>query len=372
MPYESGSSAASVAQASADVKAQIGGMLRRHRWAFLLIVLPTLAVAFYMYVFSADQYVSTASFLLRGPSTSTAAESIPGRLARMGLGGDAPASEEAAGVAAFLISHDASEELQKRINIVAMYRKTGIDVLAPIKPTPTQEELTKYYRKHIDVNFDKTAGIIKLETRAFTPQDSKLISENLLAMSEELVNSFSRRSQEDAVRGARIAVERTRAQLAAVGGQSTSSQVVLGVVGGLESQLANARAEYAAAASYLRPESPRLQQLGARVAALQSQLGSQGGRLDGPSMGRAAAGDRVISDRAFAMGEYQTALASYDAAQGAAARQSQYLVRIVQPNLPEKSLYPNRGFIILSVLVSLIVAYGIGWLILTGAREHAL
>lgn len=191
-------------------------------------------------------------------------------------------------------------------------------------------------------------------------------------MSEQLVNGFGRRAQADALRGARAEVDRTRAQLAAVGGQSTSSQVVMGVVGGLEGQLANARAEYAAAASYLRPESSRLQQLGARVSALQAQVSRQGGRLDGPASAQTPAGDRVITDRQFAMAEYQAALASYEGARGQAGKQSQYLVRIIQPNMPQKSLYPNRGFIILSVFISLLVAYGVGWLILTGAREHAM
>ncbi|WP_091739992.1 hypothetical protein [Phenylobacterium immobile] len=370
MPYESASS--EVAQRSAEIRSQVRGVFARHKWAILLIVAPTLVVAFYLYAFAADQYVSTASFLLRGPSSATTAEAVPGRLARMGLGGDAPASEEAAGVAAYLESHDASSELQRRVDVISMYRKTGTDILAPIKPKPTLEELTKYYRKHIDVNFDKGAGIIKLETRAFTPEDSKTISENLLVMSEELVNNFGRRAQADALRGARAEVERTRNQLAAVGGQSTSSSVVLGVVGGLESQLANARAEYAAAASYLRPESQRLQQLGARVSALQAQVSRQGGRLDGPASAQSPAGDRVISDRQFAMAEYQAAHSSYESARGQAGRQSQYLVRINQPNLPQKSLYPNRGFIILTVFVSLLVAYGVGWLIITGAREHAM
>ena len=48
-----------------------------------------------------------------------------------------------------------------------------------------------------------------------------------------------------------------------------------------------------------------------------------------------------------------------------------YLVRVVQPNLPEKSLAPRRGFILLTLFVSLLVAYGIGWLILAGILEHA-
>ena len=38
----------------------------------------------------------------------------------------------------------------------------------------------------------------------------------------------------------------------------------------------------------------------------------------------------------------------------------------VNANLPVKSLYPHRGLTVLTVFASLLVAYGIGWLIIAG------
>ena len=39
--------------------------------------------------------------------------------------------------------------------------------------------------------------------------------------------------------------------------------------------------------------------------------------------------------------------------------------------MPVKSLFPQRGRIVLMTFIALCVAYGIGWLILAGVREHA-
>ncbi len=46
-------------------------------------------------------------------------------------------------------------------------------------------------------------------------------------------------------------------------------------------------------------------------------------------------------------------------------------MRMVEPNLPEKSLYPRRWVITASVFFGLVLIYGVGWLILAGIKEHA-
>jgi capsular polysaccharide transport system permease protein len=40
--------------------------------------------------------------------------------------------------------------------------------------------------------------------------------------------------------------------------------------------------------------------------------------------------------------------------------------------MPVKSLFPERGRIVLTVFLSLLVGYGIGWLLVAGVKEHSL
>jgi capsular polysaccharide transport system permease protein len=37
-----------------------------------------------------------------------------------------------------------------------------------------------------------------------------------------------------------------------------------------------------------------------------------------------------------------------------------------------KSLYPERGRIVITVFFSLLIAYAVGWLMLAGVREHKM
>ena len=367
MPYDA--SPAGRLAASVDWRA----FAARRRWPLLLIGLPTLLTAIYLFVFAANQYVSQASFLIRTTEPQAQSTSMLSRMLSGGGGGGAAsvAPEEAAGVVDFLTSHDAARQLQTDLDIVSMYRRPTFDFLERIKRRPKEEELTKYYRRHLKVTLDKSSGIVKVEVRAFRPEDSKKIADHLLVMSESLVNQFSARAQGDAVKVAKAEVDRARLRLAAMGGDPNSSSTAsVAVMGGLESQLAAARAEYTAASGYLRPGSPRLEELQARIDGLQSQIETQRAKLAAPG-GAAGGYDRAISDREAAMRDYQTALATYQGARLDAIKQHLYLVRVVEPNLAQKSLYPQRWLLVFTVFVCLLVAYGIGWLILTGTREHA-
>ena len=356
----------------------------RYRWQLLLIALPTLLAALYLWVFAANQYVSEASFLVRSSAPTQSASALGAILGGQGLH---VASEESAGVADYLVSHDAAMALQSKLDIVSMYRRSGIDLLGRIKAHPREEELTRYYQHHVSVALDDASGIIKLQVRAFRPEDSKAIADTMLVLGEQLVNRFSERAQGDAVRLSLAEVDRTKNLMLAVGGQLTqfrdasqsldptsSSQMVMTVMGGLEGQLAAAKAEFGSASAYLKPGSPRLQELSSRVAALQSQVANQKSRLTGGqgALAPTVAGyDRLMVEREFAMRDYASAMTAYETARMEALKQHLYLVRVVEPNLAQKSLYPQRWMLILTVFVSLLVAYAIGWLIIAGVREHA-
>ena len=226
-----------------------------------------------------------------------------------------------------------------------------------------------------------------LNVRTFRPEDSKLIADKLLLQSEALVNRFSARAEADALRVSREEVARAESRVTELGDRVTrfrdqrasldptrSAAMVTEVVGGLEGQLARARAELSAQRTYLKPGSPRLTEQETRIAALQSQLESQRARLTGgaQSLAPAVAGyERLAVERDFANKGYASALTSLETARMDAQKQHIYLVRVVEPNLPQKSTYPHRGYTILSVLGALLLAYGIGWLILAGVREHA-
>ena len=355
--------------------------LNGHRWFTGLVLLPTLATVIYMYLFAANQYESEARFLVR--SQSAPSLSMLGQV----LGAAAsPSTEEASGVVSFLRSHDAVRALGKDVDLVAIWRRNGLDILNGVKAKPTEEELTRYFEKRVSAVLSSSSGIVTLKVRTFRPEDSKVIADRLLGYSEELVNRFSARAEADSLRIAREEVARSEARVADLSGRVTrlreesrtldptsSVRVVTEVVGGLEAQLAKGRAELSAMRTYLRQGSPRLTEQETRVASIEAQLAAQRSRLTGErSLTPTVAGfERIGVEREFANRGYASALTSLETARLNAQRQHVYLVRVVEPNLPQKSTVPKRAYTVLLIFGGLLLAYGVGWVISIGVREHA-
>jgi len=199
---------------------------------------------------------------------------------------------------------------------------------------------------------------------------------------------INRRSQNDALANARRSLVEAERDLATIQGRLTgfrqtqgdldpsgSGKAQIELVATLQGQLTNARAQLNAMQGIISPSSPQYVATAARVRALEAQVAGQTGKLTGGG-GAIAARLGNYQDlqirQEFASKRYEAAAANLERARETAIRQQLYIVRVVDPNLPVKSQYPQRGKIVLTVFLSLLVAYGIGWLLAAGVREHSL
>jgi capsular polysaccharide transport system permease protein len=370
-------------ESETTLAAKIAPAVRRH-WPFhLTVVLPAILTFLYLFLFAADQYASEAQYIVRSPQAASAPSLMGDVLGAVSQ----RASNETTGVAAYLQSHDAVRALSKEVDLVKVFGKPKLDFLNRLGGDPTAEDLLKYYKKRVKVTLNVNTGLSTLEVRAFTPQDSQVIANKLLTLAELQVNRLAGPAQSDATSLAEQEVAKAKQRTIDIGEKLTtfrnqqqaldpaaSSEMVMGVLGSLETELATALAERNQAAQYLRPGAPKLKELDNKVASLRGQVALQRGRLTGGSgsLAPTAAGyDRLMLDREFASRDYASALQALEAARLDAAKKHLYLVRVVQPNRPEESLYPRRWLILLSTVISLLVIYGIGWLIIAGIRDHA-
>lgn len=363
--------------------------VKQKRMFLLIVLLPTLIVAGYYFLIASDQYESEAHFMVR------AAESTP--VAGTGLGqvlstvtGPTASASEAMGVADYMTSHDIVRALETKVGLTDRFRRPEADLLSRLRgSTITPEKLLKFYRKQVQVHYDSDKGITTVTVRSFRPQDSYSIITTLLSLGEQRVNALNVRSYtdslalasrqlreaEDGVARSQVAITRfrqTRGDIDPAG----SGQAQIGLVSNLNQTLSTARAQLAAMAGTIRTDSPQYIALARRVQALQAQVAAQSGRLAGAGGGGTIARDlggyedlRIRQE--FAAKRYETAAASFEKAREQAQKQQLYLVRLVDANMPVKSLYPERWRIVGTVFVGLLLAYAIGWLIVAGVREHA-
>lgn len=363
-----------------------GRLARALRHPFTWWVLaPTLLAAAYFYLVASPQYVSEARFVVR--SRADAPQVSLGSMisAAVGAGGQASAME-AHSVRDFLVSHDAVMRAHERLDLVAIWRREEADLLARLRHDDP-ERLTRYYNGMVSASYDTTTGVVTLRVRSFRPEDSKAIAETLLGLSEELVNRLSARAREDALRVAReevaIAERRVRDSREALTrfreqqqdlDSAGSAQAAAQTIAQLEAALTTAQAELRERMAFMRPDNAALQVTRNRILALERQIAAERSRRtrgDGALSQQLADFERLMLEREFADRQLASATSSLETARMEAQRQQLYLARVVEPNLAVYPLYPRKLISVGSIFLGLSVAFGIGWLLVAGMREHA-
>ena len=362
--------------------------LHAYRWFLGLVIAPTLLVAAYYYLIASDQYQSETHILVRAAETPKPVNTGLGAVLAAASGGE-NAGPEAMSVADYLTSHDVVATLRNRLDLVNRYRRPGVDWLSKLwgGDQPTDEALLKYYLKQTKVEVNSSTGITIIQARAFTPQDAFAIATALLDLGDQRVNSLNNAAYKDAIssqerqlrlaqdnlaraQGAISSFRATQADIDPTGTGTAQTQLVTSLTG----QLAAARAQMVSVGATISRESPQYIALSRRVSALQAQVDAQQSKLagGGSTIASQVAGYNELQMRQqFAQRQYETVSAALDRARQQVLDKHLYLVRVVNPNLPEKSQFPQRNRVVLTVFFSLLVAYGIGWMLVAGVREHA-
>lgn len=360
---------------------------RDHRRWLLIVVLPTLLTALYFALFAANQYESETHFTVRSSAGPAREVSGLGEALTM-VGASNPSQTDALSVGDYLDSHDAVAALRRRLDLVGMFRRPEADLLSRLWfARPSQETLLKYYRSKVEVTHQSETGLMIVKVKSFRPADSYAIINAMLALGEERVNTLNDRLYQNSLGVARrqlaeaeAGVGRAQRALTAyrqgrrnIDPQATG-QAQVGLVSQLQAQLSNARAQQAALGASLSTSSPQYQAAARRAAALAAQVGAQEGRLTGGRnniAGSIGGFEELQLRQDFAAKRYDAAAASLQKAREQAQRQQLFIVRVVEPNMPDKALYPRSAKTIATVFFGLVIAYAITWLIAAGMREHA-
>jgi capsular polysaccharide transport system permease protein len=361
-------------------------------WFLLLVVLPTLAVGVYFYGFAANIYESEARFVVRNRGSSNA-----NPMADMAAGASRMASlfpsartggEEGRAVVAYLGSHASVTALKGSLDLVELWRRPEVDAISRLWwEQPQAEWLLWYFRRRVRVVLDPDTGVMILRAQAFRPEDAQTLSTALLTLSEQLVNRLSERGIADGLRSGQEDLARAEARMTAARealiafrereqafDPARAAAGAVETIGRLEGALAQARTELQERQAFMRPDNPQIQVLRNRIEALQSQIASERGRMTrgGEAMTQQVASfERLELERLLADRQLASATASLEAARTEAIRQQTFVLRVAEPHLPEAALYPRAAYNTLTTFVSLAMLFGVGWLLVVSAREHA-
>jgi capsular polysaccharide transport system permease protein len=359
---------------------------RRHYgekiWFGLSVVLPVAIATLYYALIASNQYVAEFRFAVKDASMP-ASMSATNTLMSM-IGGGTANSADNYLVADYLISRQAAEEVQHRINVTQLYARPEADWWARFDPSDPMEKFVTYWQGMVTSHFDQVTGIAVAQVKAFRPDDALLIANTLVTLSEELVNRLASRTQNDAVRFAQKEVERAEDRLRAIRGKITDYRNQVGVIDpassvvasnssltqGLKATLAQLETQMQTLRlQNLQPNAPAMVTLQNQVNSTKAQLAALEGSVSGKAKDGAplskviAEFEQLDLERQFAQNMVTSTMAALDQARASAAAQHLYITPYVRPSLPEMSLYPRRILAITTVASLALIVWLIGLLI---------
>lgn len=358
-------------------------LLRGHALA-VAIAVPTLGIAAYCALWASDIYTSESRFVVRSPE----------RKVSTGLGallqgtGFARAQDDSFVVKEFILSRDALQKLQQKIDVKTKFSDRSADIFsrfAGIDPDDSFEALHRYYQNKVSVQTDANSSIVTMTVRAFRAEDARDTNRILLEESESLVNRLNERARQDLIRYAQNEV--VLAEKAAKGAmlQLTNFRNVQNVVDPDRQatvqlqQIAKLQDELIATTTQLAqleastPGNSQIAALRTRSQSLRNEIQKESARVTGGqgSLANKAAGIQQLALEAdFANKQLASALAGLESARNEAQRQQVYVERIAQPSLPDVAQEPRRLRNVLSTLLLGLIALAILRMLLAGIREH--
>jgi capsular polysaccharide transport system permease protein len=354
---------------------------------FAMVALPAVVTAIYYAFIASDQYIAEAKFTVSGGE-------MP-KLDGIGAFTGIPAIsviQDTQIVTNYIESRAAVEKLEATINLRKLYSRDTADWFARFNPNKPIEKLVKYWQHMIDISIKMPSGIVEFKVRAFTREDSALIGQAVLDLSEGLINDLNKRMNRDAVSNAELQLDRASARLTQArlslerareeGGlldANKAGEALNGLITETRGALLQLQQEYASQRDVVLESAPQMKALKSRIDATIMQINDLESKVTTTS--RSAAGESTIAVSITKFGEldlerqiaerlYAGAASSLEMARVIAENKAMYINAFVRPVVPEESQYPRR--LLFSFLFSLgfLALWGLCCGIVVLVRNH--
>lgn len=366
------------------------GFLGRHLLFILTVLLPTAAAIFYFGFYASDLYVSESSYVVRSPSQKSPGQTGIGAMLQSasGLSGFTRAPDDVHAVAEYIMSRDALDQLQEKLDVKSWWSAESVDLLQrfdPLKWDSSLEKLFEYYPRRVTVLVDDKSGITTLTVSSFSAEQASSVNSLLLSEAERLVNVLNERGRNDLIRFAKSEVgaaeEKAKSAAHALSEFRNTQAVVdpekqtmlhFEQIARLQEELIRTRGQLTQLKVFA-PDSPHPPALELRAQTLEAEIAGETEKITGGEQSlasKAAEYQRLQLEREFADKQLAIAMAALEAARNEAQRQQLYLETIDKPNQPDNAIYPKRLRGILTTLLLGFISWGILSMLVAGVREH--
>ncbi|AHK45890.1 RkpR, polysaccharide export protein [Ensifer adhaerens OV14] len=360
-------------------------------YSFLcFVIFPTLVALAYYSIIASDVYVVEAKITVRDGTYADGGSQTSSILSKFGITKGDNSAQSALIVLDYIRSRAIIHDIGGPSRLFSEYNTENIDWLSRIDPKGSIEDTWKYWRDRVTASVDTTSKVLTLRVRGYTPESAMVLSTEIIAKSEVLVNRISQRSREDSLARAEGEVARSLSDLADVRAQLLRFQQKTGSIDPLdsakrlialissltaqkveiESRLSTATATGVAGRPGDRSLQSKLEVVNGQISELNDLLASKGGQN---SISEQLKEYELLKLREeFAKQIYMISRGSYEQARRGVDRQQLYVATVVPPILPDSPSYPRMFIDSGLVMLACAVFWSITALIVASVRDSAV
>ncbi|WP_226624316.1 capsule biosynthesis protein [Alloyangia pacifica] len=328
-------------------------MMLLSRLAFF-VMLPTILAGYYFYVMATPMYATKSEFLI------LKAENSASSMGSLFSGTQFATNQDAIAVQSYLMSKDAMLRLDRDEGFKAHYQQDWIDPLQRLDPDASNEDAYGVYQRNIEIGYDPTEGVVKMEVQAADPETAARFSRALIGYAETRVDNLSLRKRSNAVSDAEVGLEEAQAER-----QDAQEKLVRlqqqgsvidpeGRIAALRTQISNVevqlqekRLTLQALLDNARPNSSRVEGAQGDVRRLEALLEDLNRQMTSATTGEDSLAEKAVqiqlaqADLATRDLMLQTALERLEQARRDAESQARYLTTSVEPVASQDPSYPR-------------------------------
>lgn len=347
---------------------------------FLLIIV----VSLYWLFWASDRYVSQSIVVVQSSQIS----SPTGLNFRSLLAGEnSTDTTDMLLMREYLLSADMVEKLIKQADFREQYSKHG-DFFSQLrnKNAPI-EKLHAYYLKNVNIRLDGYSGVLRVDVKAFTPDEAYKINNLLLADGEKHMNDLGQKLAQEQVIFLQKQVKILQSEYEVTQKKLLDYQNRNGlisptgtvdsintIVANLQSRLALLRARKNSILTFQSGSSPEVVKLDGEINALSEQINNEQSELTtkhGNALNKISSGyETLLLQAQFAQSSYKGALSALQNTEISAARKLKQVSILESPTYPQYAILPQRLYNIgMFSIVTLFITLIVNMLILI-IRDH--
>ncbi len=349
-----------------------------------LFIAAFLLALFYVMVIKVELYESRTALIVRDLTPTPPSAGL--ELSLLGAG---PSSQlqDSKVVEEYLRSLDVYALLDEEFGLTKHFKSDRLDIIERLASDTTMEEVLSFYRKRIRIVYDELSGILHIAYAHPDPQVAQAVLKALIEQVEQELNEFNRRKARKQLSFIRTEHQKNREKMDASSAKlesyqnehllldpNISAESMSSIITELEATLTRKSIELAKLSAYLNERNHEVVALRNEIKSIRASITEKRKGLSGSDTSRLNKVlfeyDRLKMELEFDTEVYKNSLIQLETSKLDALKAAKTLSVVSRPNLPDGYSYPNKPKVFMTLLIVLLLVYGVFSMLAHIIKDH--